>query len=98
MHLENHMSKKAAAGSIAAVRVRCLPKIKNMEVSMKNTPFQKISDACAATGLSAYYLRLGCRDGSVPCIKSGRSGKTYYVNVPALLEKLNAAQRNVEGK
>ena len=48
-------------------------------------PFQKISDACRTTGLSQYYLRRGCRDGSIPCI---RSGPTYYVNVPELLKQL----------
>ena len=50
------------------------------------TPFQRIPDACRTTGLSMYYLRKGCRDGSVPCIKSGT---VYMVNVPALLEKLS---------
>lgn len=49
------------------------------------TPFMKIKDACAVTGLSQYFLRQGCRDGSVPHVKSG---PTYYVNVPALLEQL----------
>lgn len=49
------------------------------------TPFLKIKDACAATGLSQYYLRQGCKDGTIPHIKSG---PTYYVNVPALLEQL----------
>lgn len=48
-------------------------------------PFMKIKDACAVTGLSQYFLRQGCRDGSVPHVKSG---PTYYVNVPALLEQL----------
>lgn len=43
--------------------------------------FMKIKDACAVTGLSQYFLRQGCRDGSVPHVKSG---PTYYVNVPAL--------------
>lgn len=47
-------------------------------------PFQRIPDACRITGLSQYYLRKGCRDGSIPHIKSGQ---TYYINVPALLEK-----------
>lgn len=51
----------------------------------KTTPFLKIKDACAVTGLSQYFLRQGCRDGSIPHIKSG---PTYYVNVPALLEQL----------
>lgn len=48
-------------------------------------PFQKIADAVKTTGLSAYFLRLGCRDGSVPHIKSG--GR-YYINIPALMRKL----------
>lgn len=50
------------------------------------TPYQKIKDACTTTGLSQYYLRRGCKAGIVPCIKSGT---VYFVNVPALLEKLN---------
>lgn len=50
-------------------------------------PFQKIADAVKTTGLSAYFLRQGCRDGSVPHIKSG---SVYFVNIPALLRKLGA--------
>lgn len=53
----------------------------------QNTPFQKIKDACATTGLSQHYLRQGCKDGTVPHVMSGT---TYYVNIPALLAKLNA--------
>ena len=49
----------------------------------------KIKDAVAATGLSAYYLRNGCKDGSIPHTKSGG---TYYINVPALLEQLGVPQ------
>ena len=58
-----------------------------------SAPFMKIKDACEATGLSQYYLRNGCKDGSVPCIKSG---KVYYINVPALLRKLDAESRGTE--
>ena len=50
-----------------------------------DTPFQKIPDACRTTGLSQYYLRKGCKDGSIPHIKSG---PTYYINVPELLVQL----------
>lgn len=50
-----------------------------------NPPFQKIPEACKTTGLSMYFLRKGCRDGSVPHVKSGA---VYLVNVPALLQKL----------
>lgn len=62
---------------------------------MPNTPYLKIKDACAATGLSQYYLRRGCRDGSIPCVKSGT---TFYVNVPALLDKLASEQVQLEGR
>lgn len=34
-------------------------------------PFLRIADACAATGLSQHFLRAGCRNGSIPCVKSG---------------------------
>ena len=53
---------------------------------MQNTTFMKIEDACKATGLSQYYLRSGCKNGTVPHVKSG---KVYYVNVPALLRNLD---------
>lgn len=55
--------------------------------SGREVPFLKISDAAAVTGLSQYYLRMGCRDGSVPHV---RNGTVYMVNVPALLRKLDA--------
>lgn len=61
------------------------------------TPFQKIPDACKATGISQFALRRGCKDGSVPHIKTGT---VYLIDVEALLEKLhgeaaaNAQERN----
>lgn len=55
------------------------------QFSNVSTPYQKIPDACRSTGLSQYYLRKGCKDGTVPHI---RSGTVYLVDVPALLEKL----------
>lgn len=51
------------------------------------TPFQKIAQASKTTGLSQYYLRRGCRDGSIPHTKSGQ---TFFVNVPALLRQFGA--------
>lgn len=48
-------------------------------------PFQKIPQACKTTGLSMYYLRKGCKDGTIPHIKSGT---VYLINVPALIRKL----------
>lgn len=52
-------------------------------------PFQKIPDACTTTGLSQHYLRQGCKNGTVPHTKSGN---TYFINVPALLQQLGVPQ------
>ena len=53
-------------------------------------PCQKIPLASKTTGLSQYFLRQGCKDGSVPHIKSGT---VYLVNVPALLKKLGVNEQ-----
>ncbi len=58
-------------------------------------PYQKITDACKTTGLSAYYLRQGCRNGTVPHVKSGT---VYFVNVPALLKKLETENHAAAGR
>ncbi len=50
-------------------------------------PFQKIAEASRTTGLSQYYLRNGCKEGTIPHVKSGT---VYLVNVPALLKMLGA--------
>lgn len=57
-------------------------------------PYQRVAEACRITGLSQYRLRRGCRDGTVPHV---RSGKTYYINVPALLDKLGAGSNSEDG-
>ena len=64
-------------------------------MSENATPFLKIQDAVRVTGLSAYFLRQGCRDGSVPCVRSGRR---YFINIPALMRKLNAEGNNNAGR
>ena len=51
------------------------------------TPFLKIKDACRVTGLLQYYLRTGCKNGTIPHIKSGT---VYFINMPALLHQLKA--------
>ena len=58
-----------------------------MQTRYQQTPFMKIAQASKITGLSQFFLRKGCRDGSVPHVMSGT---TYLVNIPALLRKLNA--------
>lgn len=53
----------------------------------RNAPFQSILNAARTTGLSQFYLRQGCKAGTVPHIKSGNC---FMVNVPLLVQKLNA--------
>lgn len=62
----------------------------NNAISYMGKPFQKIPEACRTTGLSQYFLRKGCKDGSIPHIKSG---PTYYINVPELLVQLGASHQ-----
>ena len=54
----------------------------------QTTPFMRIPAASKATGLSQFYLRSGCRDGTIPHIKSGT---VYLVNVAKLLRQLDEA-------
>ena len=49
------------------------------------TPLMKIKDVSTLVGLTPGYLRRGCISGDVPHAKTGR---TYLVNVPALLDQL----------
>ncbi|MCC8099770.1 MAG: DNA-binding protein [Clostridiales bacterium] len=49
-------------------------------------PFMKIPQASRETGLSQYFLRRGCRNGTIPFIRDGR---IYLINVPAMLEQLD---------
>ena len=56
---------------------------------MPTVPFQKIAEACKTTGLSQYFLRQGCKDGTIPHVKSGGA---YYINIPALMEALGEKQ------
>lgn len=55
----------------------------------QTTPFMKIGAASRATGLSQYYLRRGCVDGTIPHIKSGT---VYLINIPKLLKMLDAEE------
>lgn len=74
---EEHMMNKGNAVQTTVLR----------KTERPSAPFQKIADACRSTGLSQHYLRKGCKDGSIPHI---RSGTTYYINVPRLLRRLDA--------
>ena len=58
-----------------------------MQDTKTSTPFMKIGAASMATGLSQCFLRKGCKNGTVPHIKSGT---VYLVNVAKLLRQLDA--------
>ena len=49
------------------------------------TPFCSISEAAQRSGWSAYAVRLGCRDGSIPTV---RAGEKYLVNYAVWMESL----------
>lgn len=63
-------------------------------VDMPVAPLQDIDSTARLTGLSRWYVRKGCKDGSIPCIKSGSS--KYMVNLPLFLEMLDRLRK--EGK
>ena len=46
-------------------------------------PFQKIKAASTSSGLSQCYLREGCKNGTIPHIKSGSN---YIINMVKLFE------------
>lgn len=53
-----------------------------------DAPFQSIAGASRVTGLSQGYIRAGCKAGAIPHV---RVGSEYRINVPLLLEALEAA-------
>ena len=70
-------------------------KVKNVARAKidRDAPFQPISGAAYLTGLSRYYIRRGCKDGSIPHIMAG---KDYRINMPVWLEQLDA--QSMEGR
>lgn len=49
--------------------------------------FYNISDTARMTGLSSYWIRQQLKAGKLPHV---RCGNRYLVNLPAMLEVLNA--------
>ena len=50
-------------------------------------PYQTISGAARITGLSQYYIRTGCKSGTVPHVKCGDE---YRICMSLFMEQLNA--------
>ncbi len=53
----------------------------------REAPYQSIANAARLTGLSSGYLRAGCRDGKIACL---RVGKEYRICMSLLLRQLEA--------
>ena len=59
-------------------------------------PYQSISNAARISGFSTYYIRNGCKDGSIPHVMCGNE---YRINMGRWYELLNvsAAENGGEG-
>ena len=53
-------------------------------------PYQSIRAASVVVNLSQSALRRGCRNGTIPHI---RHNNRIYIDIPALLDKLDAEQQ-----
>ena len=58
-----------------------------------STPFVGLEEAANLTGLSQYYLRHGCKAGTVPHIRCGTS---YKINLPKLLDRLGVPYETIK--
>ena len=52
---------------------------------MNKKIFVSIREASNLTGLSQFYLRSGCRNGTLPYVMCGNR---YKINLPALVEQM----------
>ena len=65
---------------------------KSVKIQFSGPPYQSIPETTKTTGLGIPFLRKGCRDGSIPHIKVGQK---YMINVPLLLQQLEAQSMEV---
>ena len=60
-----------------------------------SAPYQSIRGASRISGLAQGYIRAGCKNGTIPCL---RVGQEYRVNMPLFLQKLEAeSAANLKG-
>ena len=64
----------------------------NHSQAFSGVPFQDMKQTAKSLGLSYYYIRQLKRDGKLPGIYNGN---IFLVNVPLLLESLNASSEEV---
>ena len=58
-------------------------------------PYKSLRETAFLTGLSVGFLRTGCKSGKIPHVKVGQE---YRVNMPLLLEQLEAEARAAGGE
>lgn len=63
------------------------------QVNATVTVYHSIRETARLTGLSEYFIRQKHKEGAVPGIYSGNK---FLVNVPSLLESLNASTGEVK--
>lgn len=63
------------------------------QVTAAATVYHSIRETARITGLSEYFIRQQLKAGAVP---GTYSGKKFLVNVPSLLESLNASTGEVK--
>ena len=61
----------------------------------QSRPYLSIRDACNATGLSQYYLRSGCKQGTVPHIMVGPKSAFIVEAVSTVKAILNSVLKMI---
>ena len=60
-----------------------------------SAPYQSIRGASRISGLAQGYIRTGCKNGTIPCL---RVGQEYRINMPLFLQQLEAeSTANLKG-
>lgn len=62
-----------------------------MEINTR--PFKTINECAAESGISRYWWRAAVQNKAVPCF---RSGKKYYIDYEAALDKIRGAAADNE--
>ena len=61
----------------------------SMNIKESKTMFVTINEAAALTGLARSYIRQGCKDGTIPCIRvGGRENATYKIHYEQFCQQL----------
>lgn len=62
---------------------------------MNEKTFISIGEACRLTGLSQFYLRRRCKEGSLPILERANSNSPFLIHREKLLQQLREESRPV---